>query len=370
MTTSSGPTPRAPALHADTPKGPWGGPGDGGGGNGGGGPRNPWSVPPKGGKPSALDDFLSRARRAGGGGPGGGGGRGPHLPANTRSLWLLGAGVLIVGWLLVTAVHRIGPQQRGVLTYFGRYAGTLDPGYRITLPAPVASVTKVDVQNIRTDNFPEGGGENLVLTGDQNIIDLAYSVRWRVSNPENYVFQIARPEETVRAASEAVMREVVANVTLDEAITTGRTGIEQQMMERVQRVLDDYHSGVLVEGVAISKADPPEQVNDAFKDVTAAKSDAAAAQNQAQTYAQQKVALAQGDAAAFDAYYQQYKLAPEVTRRRMYYETMEEVLSRTDKTIVEAPGVLPYLPLHNARTLPDAGDVPAASAAPATGGGQ
>ena len=371
---------RPQILNADAPKGPWGGSGNGGangnGGPGGGGdgPRNPWSLPPGGRKgparPTALDEFLKKARGGGGGFGGGGFGGLPSSP-NARALWAIGAAILVAAWILLTAIHPIAPQQRGVVTYFGRYAGTLDPGIQLTLPAPIAQVTKVDVQNIRTEDFPDGGGENLMLTGDQNIINLAYSVRWNISNPEDYVFQIAEQRSTVRATAESSMREAVANMTLNQALGGGRTRIEAEVQDRMQRVLDSYKAGVRIQGVAIKQADPPERVNEAFKDVTAAQQDAITARNQAQSYLQQLSARAQGEAAQFDKVYGQYKLAPEVTRRRMYYETMEAVLAKTDKTIVEVPGVTPYLPLGNARKLPDTVPVaPAATPAPAAGGGQ
>ncbi|WP_375393974.1 FtsH protease activity modulator HflK [uncultured Sphingomonas sp.] len=374
--------PSPKTLNADAPKGPWGGPGNGGGndnggGGGGDGPRNPWSLPPSGRKgparPTALDEFLKKAR-GGGGGFGGGGFSGLPSSPNARVLWAIGAAILVAAWILLTAIHPIAPQQRGVVTYFGRYAGTLDPGIQLTLPAPIAQVQKVDVQNIRTEDFPETGGENLMLTGDQNIINLAYSVRWNISSPEDYVFQIAEQRSTVRATAESSMREAVANMTLNQALGSGRTRIEAEVQDRMQRVLDSYKAGIRIQGVAIKQADPPERVNEAFKDVTAAQQDAITARNQAQSYLQQLGARAQGEAAQFDKVYGQYKLAPEVTRRRMYYETMEAVLAKTDKTIVEVPGVTPYLPLGNARKLPDAVPAvpaaPAATPAPAAGGGQ
>jgi modulator of FtsH protease HflK len=352
-------------LNSDQSKGPWGG-GSGGGNDGGsGGPRNPWAVPPGGRKgaprPTALDEFLKKARGGNGGGGGGGFPGGLPNPA-PRALWAIGASLIAGVWIVFTSAHNIAPQQRAVVTSFGRYVGTLEPGLSFTWPAPIASVEKVDVIGFREENFPNGGGENLVLTGDQNLIDLAYTVRWNITSPENYVFQLADPKATVRAVAESAMREVVANVTLDQAIGPGRGQIETQVQDRMQRVLDDYRAGIRIQGVAIKQADPPEAVNEAFKDVTAAQQDASAVRNQAQAYAQQKLALAQGEAASFDAYYAQYKLAPEVTRRRMYYETMEDVLAKTDKTIVEAPGVAPYLPLDRPRRLPEPGG--AAQAAP------
>ncbi|MBB4609068.1 protease modulator HflK [Sphingomonas yabuuchiae] len=349
---------RPPILAANTPKGPWGGSGD----DPNGGPRNPWAVPPGGrkapGKPTALDEFIRKARGSGGGGPGegpGGSGGGfgglPGAPGG-RTLWAIGAAILIVIWLLYTSIHPIGPQQRGVVTYFGRYTGILEPGIQITAPAPIASVRVLDVQKIRTENFPEGSGENLVLTSDQNIIDLTYSVRWDIANPRDYAFRLAQPQETVRAAAESAMRAVIADTSLDQALGSGRTGIEQRVQELTQSILNEYRAGVRIQGVAIKQAAPPQQIVDDFNKVTVAQQRAVADVNQARSYAQQVVARAQGEAAQFDKVYEQYRLAPDVTRRRMYYETMEAVLAKSDKTIVETPGVVPYLPLSKGQARP------------------
>jgi membrane protease subunit HflK len=184
-----------------------------------------------------------------------------------------------------------------------------------------------------------------MLTGDQNLLDIAYSVRWNIREPELYLFQLSDPDEAIRQVAESAMRSVIAQVTLQEAMGDRRGEIETQVTDRMQRILNGYRSGVAIQGVAIQQADPPTEVNDAFKEVTAAQQDAKSYVNQANAYALQLTAKAQGEAAAFDKVYAQYKLAPDVTRRRMYYETMEQVLSKVDKTIVEAPGVTPYLPL-------------------------
>ena len=352
MTIFSGWRARIGIMTSEGPKNPWGpgsGPtgGDDDGDGKGSGPRTPWRVPPAGRRgtpgPSALDEWRRRARGAGGGG----GGR-PGIPGTPgpRALWGIGVGLVVLAWLLLTSVHPIGPQQRGVVTWFGSYVETLEPGIRLTLPAPIASVTRVDVQAIRAENFPESGdAENLTLTSDRNIINMSYSVRWSISNPENFVFQIAAPRETVRATAESAMREAVATMTLDEAIGSGRPRIEAHVQNRMQQILDEYHSGIRIDGVAVNRAAAPDAVSDAFKDVNAATTDAVAARNAAQGYAQQIIAQAEGEAGQFDRVYVQYKLAPEVTRRRMYYETMEMVLGKSDKTIVETPGVTPYLPL-------------------------
>jgi modulator of FtsH protease HflK len=194
-----------------------------------------------------------------------------------------------------------------------------------------------------------------MITGDQNIIDLAYSIRWNIRDPERFLFQLAEPQDTVRESAESAMRAVIATVTLDEAIGSGRGDIEQRVQRLAQAMLDDYRSGVSIQGVAIKQADPPGAVLDAFKSVSAAQQTAQTYLNEARAYSQQLTAKAQGEAASFDKVYEEYRLSPEVTRRRMYYETMEKVLSKVDKTIVEAPGVTPYLPLPEVQRRARAG---------------
>src|SRR4029079_4887119 len=243
------------------------------------------------------------------------------------------------------SMHSIAPNERGVVTRFGRYSSTLGPGVGITLPSPVDRVQKVDVESIRSADLGSQSSEDLMLTGDQNLLDIAYSVRWNIRTPELYLFQLAQPDETIRQVAESAMRAVISQVSLQDAMGDKRGEIETQVADRMQRILDGYRSGIEVQGVAIQQADPPNEVNDAFKEVTAAQQDAKSYVNQANAYALRLTAKAQGEAAAFDKVYEQYKLAPDVTRRRMYYETMEQVLSKVDKTIIEAPGVTPYLPL-------------------------
>ncbi|MBX3563187.1 MAG: protease modulator HflK [Sphingomonas sp.] len=353
----------AGALKNEPPKSPWGaGSGSGGdkGGGDGGGPRNPWSLPPGGKRPgkgaaSALDELFQRARRGGGSGM-------PGIPQGSR-FWGLVVGALLFGWIAFTSVHSVGPQERAVVQTLGRFSGTLEPGWRFTLPAPFSVVQTIDVQAIRDENFPKSGGENLMLTGDQNIVDLAYLVQWKVRSASDYVFQVKSPQETVRDTAESAMRAVVANATLNDTITSGRAKIEGQVILLMQQILDEYNSGIQIQSVSIQKAAAPQAVDEEFKQVTAAQQQAQAAKNNANAYAQQVLAAAQGDAAEFDKIYEQYKLAPDVTRRRIYYETMEQVLSKTNKTIVEAPGVTPYLPLPGlARKGAEPADKPAQGA--------
>ncbi|MFO1260504.1 MAG: protease modulator HflK [Sphingomonadaceae bacterium] len=346
--------------------GPWGGKDDeerkgGSGGEGGtsSGPRNPWTHPPRsggqgsgggeggGGRPSLIDDLMRRGRESFGGGGGGSSGGGGFTGGDGRSLWSIALAIILVLWIALTSVHRIGPQERGVVMLLGSYSRTMTPGIGLTLPAPLETVETVDVEEIRTVDVGSvsGEGQNLVLTGDQNIIDLAYSVRWNIRSAELYKFALKDPDATVQEVAETAMRSVLATISLNEALGAGRTGVEQQVALRMQEILDSYRSGIRIQGVAIKQADPPNEVNDAFKEVSAAKQDADTYVNQATAYAQQLKARAQGEAAAFDKVYEQYKLSPEVTRRRMYYETMEAILADTDKTIVESNNVMPYLPL-------------------------
>ncbi len=249
-------------------------------------------------------------------------------------------------------MHRLAPQEQGVVTTFGSYSRTLGPGVSFTLPWPIQSVDTRDVTSIQRETIPEGDGERLMLTGDQNLVNLNYLVRWNIKDLKLYTFQLADPDQTVREVAEASMRAAIAEVNFNDAMGTGRATIEQSVRDKMQRVLDAYRSGVKIQGVEITKIDPPAKVVDAFKEVLAAQQKAQGDVNEAQGWAQKKLAAAQGEAAAFDKVYEQYKLAPEVTKRRMYYETMERVLGQTDKVIVEAPGTVPYLPLPALRQSP------------------
>ena len=336
---------RARGLFADN-KGPWGSSSGGDdeppSSEGGGGP---WGEPPRRrkrssgglGDPTSLDEFFRRSRErfSGGGLPGG------FNPAII--LWAFIS--LVLAWLVFTSIHSIAPGERGVVMQFGRYSYTLGPGVGFTLPSPIDRVKKIDVENIRNVDLGSATGEDLMLTGDQNLIDIAYTVRWNIRTPELYLFQLAEPDETIKQVAESSMRMVISRVTLTDAMGDKRADIEIQVADGMQRILDAYRSGIQIQGVAIKQADPPDAVNDAFKQVTAAQQDAKSYINQANAYALQITAKAQGESTAFDKVYEQYRLAPEVTRRRMYYETMEQVLGKVDKTIIEAPGVTPYLPL-------------------------
>lgn len=334
------------------------------------GPRNPWQpkadVPPR--RSASIEDiFRSRGKRGGGGG----GGNIPRLPVPADfQAWLpqIAAGILVVA-LVASTTHQLGSTQQGIVTTFGKYARTIDSGVSFTLPWPIQQVDVTDVTSIRRDSIPDTDGEKLMVTGDQNLVDLSYLVRWNVKNLKLYDFQLKDPDATVREVAEASMRASVAEVKLNDVLGgAGRADIEQAVRQRMQTVLDAYHSGVLIQGVDIKKADPPAKVVGAFQQVTVAQQEAQKNMSNAQAFAQQVIARAQGDAAAFDKVYVQYKLAPEVTRRRMYYETMEKVLGNNDKVIMEGNSTS-YLPLPEVRRKAEAAADNAASGnAPAAGG--
>ena len=195
--------------------------------------------------------------------------------------------VVVVLWLATSMVHLISPQEKGIVTTFGAYSRTLDSGTALTLPWPIQSVTLDDVTSVRSESIPEGDGEKLMLTGDQNLVDLTYLVRWNIKDLKQYMFQLAEPQQTVREVAEAAMRQSIAEVTLNDAMGSGRQQIEQNVRDRMQAVLDAYRSGVIIQGVDIKKTDPPTKVVDAFKEVLAAQQDAQSEVNRAQAWAQQ-----------------------------------------------------------------------------------
>jgi modulator of FtsH protease HflK len=362
---------------------PWGGGGngdepggdgssgeDGAGGSGGdgGGPRNPWL--PGGGEPgkrrsaSIEDIFKSRGpegpRRAGGGG-GGPTFRLPERPDGKSWLPVIIGGVALV-WVAVSSFHFVQPGEQAVVTWLGgKYYDTLDSGTNITAPWPLHMVEKENVTQVRLEEVPGTKAEKLILTGDQNLVDLSYLIRWNISDLTLFKYQLNDPRNALLEIGEAAMRAAVARQDLDAVLTgAGRAEIEQDVRTAMQARLDAYRSGISVQGIEINKVDPPSRVEEAFKDVSSAQQDADAAINRSRAVAQQVLARAQGDASEFNDIYEEYKLAPEVTRRRLYYETMEQILSKTDKTIVESGNVTPYLPLPEIKRR-------AAQAAPAQG---
>ena len=358
--------------------GPWG---RGGGGNGGG----PWGSGGGGGgkTPPNLEDLLRRGQdRLRGVMPGGSLGGG-------KSFVVIGA--LAVGLWLATGFYTVAPNQVGIETIFGRYVGSKGEGLRYNFPYPVGGVIKPNVGQVNSIQvgFRSAGGaqartrdmpdESLMLTGDENIVDLDFEVQWRV-NPlkaSDYVFNLQNPEGTIKAIAESAMREVVGRRNIQAILTNEQSSVAQEVKEITQNALDEYGAGVRIEVVQLVSVNPPPEVRPAFIDVNAAQQDADTAQNEAKTYASREVpqargrasqivqaaeayktkatADATGQAARFDEVYASYKTAPTISRERIFLETMEKVLGSVNKVIIDqgvagsgatgAAGVVPVLPL-------------------------
>jgi membrane protease subunit HflK len=318
------------------------------------GPRNPWlpsgDTPPPRRSAGIEDIFRNREQRRPGGGGSGGSGKGggfPNIPRRPDGKsWIpLGVGAAVVALLAMSSFHMLGPKEQGVVTTLGKYSRTIDSGVSMTLPWPIEQVQTADVRSFTVDMIPDNDNEKLMLTSDKSLVDLSYLVRWNIKDLKNYTFRLADPQETVREVAEAAMRASIAQITLNDALSgSGRAKVEQDVRERMQRILDGYRAGVSIQGVEIKKADPPAKTKGAFDQVNVAQQESERDRSEARAWAQQVIARAQGDASAFDKVYEQYKLAPEVTKRRMYYETMERVI-RDNDTVVAEKGVTPYLPL-------------------------
>jgi modulator of FtsH protease HflK len=305
--------------------------------------RNPWHTP-RVFRPAALDEVLGRRRddkpRAGAAAPR------LSLPFGLRpdadwAMWLVG-GALVV-WLGLSSVHQLGAGEQGLVSTLGQYSGTIGSGVSLSLPWPLQSVRVVDVRKVQTLSLPQDG-ENLVLTSDQGLVDLAYQLRWTVKDARRFAYGAKDAKALLREATEAAMRASVAQARFADMLSgQTRAEVERGAVQRAQALLDQYQAGIKVEGLEITRAQAPARLAEASQKVQAAQAERARNIANAQAYAQQVVARAQGDAAAFDIVYAQYKLAPEVTRKRMYYTTMERVLYANDK-VVGAAGATPTLP--------------------------
>jgi len=353
----------------------------GGGPWGGSGGKGPWGSGPQqqGPTPPDLEEILRRGqdklKRVL---PGGNlGGKGFALLA-LAAIALWGA----------SGFFRVEPDELGVVLRFGKEVREVQPGLNYHLPYPVETVltpkalrvNKIDIGVRDVDIGPRGSSdlrdvpeESLMLTGDENIVDVDFSVLWRIkpTGVGDYLFNIQNPEGTVKAVAESAMREVIGRSEIQPILTGARQVTEAAVQDLMQKTLDQYGAGIFVQQVQLQKVDPPAQVIDAFRDVQAARADLERSVNEAQTYAnrvipeargnvakiiqaaeayrQQTVAEATGQTSRFNQIYNEYKKAPEITRQRMYLETMERVLGNTDKVIVDtkdgAQGVVPYLPL-------------------------
>lgn len=361
---------------------PWqnnnnGGPWNNGGNRGGGGGKNPWGGGPRGGgggnQSPDLDELIRKSQqRLKGALPGGVGGGGIFLV-------LLVIGLL---WLVMTSWYIVKPGEQGVILRFGEYVRTESTGFHLKLPTPIERALTPDVekQNRIDVGFRSSDGsadysrfdsESLMLTGDENIVDVAFTVFWRINDAKDFLFNIQEPQaQTVKDVAESAMREVIGRRPIRDALTDGREEIQFEVQKIIQDSLDGYGAGISIGEVALEQTTPPDAVIDAFRDVQAAEADRERSINEAEAYRndvvprargeslkvleeaeayrQSTIAVARGEADRFIQVYDQYKEAKDVTRQRIYLETMEEVMSGMNKVIIESSsgsGVVPYLPL-------------------------
>lgn len=361
-------------------QGPWG---SGGGNNNG---QNPWGQRPNGGgggggdQPPDLDEVVRQMQDSLGrmfGGKGGGAG-GDGKKGGGGGIFGLG-GIILALLVIWSALPQTGAwyvvdtQQAGVVLRFGEYNRTTGPGLNLKLPAPIEQVFIPDVD--RANNFTVGSGANgQMLTRDENIVDIDFEVQWRVDSryPEgvrDYLFNVRNPEATVRAIAESAMREVIGTSDYEFITTTGRSEVTQRTQMLLQETLDEYRAGIEITQVNLATAQAPASVIEAFRDVDVAEQDAERSRQDAQLYRRSTleaargraaqlteeaeayrarvVEEAQGQADRFISIYEQYEQAPDVTRRRMYLETMERVLSRSDLVVLDGDvGAVPYLPVN------------------------
>ena len=355
-----------------------------------------------------VDDFKGRGGSPWGSSQGGGNGSGrgpapPNIEEIIRNIQktikrfipgngakggkpiILGLVILAIIWV-ASGLYRVSPDEQGVVLRFGKFISTTQPGLNYHIPYPIETVftpkvTKVNRIDIgfrsgADTGFTTGGGvadvaeESLMLTGDENIVNIDFSIFWVIKDAGKFLFKIQDPQGTVKAAAETAMREVIAKSKLQSILTEGRSKIEIETQEIAQSLLDEYESGIQITQVQTQKADPPDQVIDAFRDVQAARADMERSKNEAEAYQndviprargeaakilqeaegykKQVVAKAEGEASRFLAIYNEYVQAKQVTQERMCLETMEKVLADIDKVIIDknaSAGVVPYLPL-------------------------
>lgn len=350
-----------------------------GGGNGGG----PWGQGPQGPRGGGgqnqpdLDEIFKRGQdHLKNALPGGAG-----IPT---SIWVLlfAIGAAVIGFYAFT--YKVNPNQLGIVLQFGKYVDQKGPGLHFRWPYPVNEVLLPDVTrnnriqigmrsavgraSSRAQAIRDVPEESLMLTGDENIVDVDFEVQWKIKDAKAYLFNIQNPEVTVKEVAESAMREIVGQNEIENVLTEAREDVKKKVFALIQKTLDDYKAGIEIVQVQLQKVDPPGKVIGAFRDVQAARADQERLQNEANAYAnkivpeargeaerilqaaqgyrQQTVAEAEGQASRFEQVYNEYKKAPEVTRRRMFLETMERVYQGTDKVILDSKGgsgVVPYL---------------------------
>lgn len=373
--------------------GPWGGGNNNGGNNGDGGNGGPWGQKPNRpsgpqGTPPDLEDIIRRGqdrlRRALPGGRGGGTSGGPGLGLGGGSPALYGLiGVILVAFWAFQSIYTVQPDEVAVELRFGKPKAELsEPGLHFHW-WPVETVEVANIAEKLVNIGEARGGQNssgLMLSGDQNIVDVRFSVAYQVSDPIAYLFKVADPEEMVRQVAESAMREAVGRRPAQDIFRDDRQGIAEAVRAIIQGTLDQYQAGINVNAISIEDAAPPREVADAFDEVQRAEQDedrfveesnqysnqklgqargqAAQLREEAAAYKNRVVQEAQGEAQRFISVYDQYALAPEVTRQRLFLETMERVLRSSNKVIVEkgasanGSGVVPYLPLPQLQNRP------------------
>jgi membrane protease subunit HflK len=370
--------------------GPWGGGSRGGGENGGGDDdRRPGRRPGEGSQIPEIEEIMKKGQEqlkvlmgGRGGRPrgtgGDGGGDGPRLTKGTIGLVALG----VVALWAFQSFYTVRPEEQSVELFLGEFSSIGNPGLNFA-PWPVMTyeviaVTREQSEDIGVGRTGSSGGDGLMLTTDENIVDIDFQVVWNINDPAKFLFNLRDPQQTVRSVSESAMREIVAGSELAPILNRDRGQIEQDAFELIQSTLNSYDAGINIVRVNLDKADPPREVIDSFREVQAAEQERDRLERQADAYANrvlagargeaaqvleeaegyraQVVNEAQGEASRFSAVLQEYLLAPDVTRRRLYIETLEKVLGDVDKIILDGniggaggQGVVPYLPLNELR---------------------
>ncbi len=374
--------------------GPWGGRGTGGRGSGdgrgGGGRGSGGRGPGEGPQIPEIEEIVKKGQEQlrvlmggrGGGGSGSGGGEGGG--GFSRRGVMLGGLALVVMWLFAS-FYTVKPEERSVELMFGSYYSTGNPGLNFA-PWPVVTHEIVQVTGERVTDVGTGRtgllDSGLMLTRDEAVVDIEFQVVWNISDPSAFLFNLSTPQETVRAVAESAMRDIIARSELSPILNRDRGAIAADLRQAAQGTLDSYEAGINIIRVNFDKADPPREVIDSFREVQAARQERDRLERQADAYANRVLAQARGEAAQvleeaeayraevinnaegeasrFISVWEEYVKAPEVTRRRMYLETMERVLGSIDMVILDGvsgedaggSGVVPYLPLNELRRAP------------------
>ncbi|MDR0775429.1 MAG: FtsH protease activity modulator HflK [Azonexus sp.] len=382
----------------------WGNRGGDNGDQPGGGPRRPNDGPPDLEElwrdlNRKLSDLFGKK-----GGGGGNGGDGPRLPDVDFNPKFLGGGIGLLAGLaavlwLASGFYIVDASQRGVVLQFGRYLETTEPGLRWRFPFPFQSHELVNLSKMRAEEIGYRGSQSnqvlreaLMLTDDENIVNIQFAVQWMLKDPVEYSFNNRDPENVVKGAAESAIREIVGKSRMDFVLNEGREQIAANATQLMQEILDRYQSGILISMVTMQNAQPPEQVQAAFDDAVKASQDRERQRNEGQAYAndviprargtaarlieeanghrQRVIATAEGDSARFRQIQSEYAKAPEVTRQRMYLETMQQIYANTTTVLIDAKGSgnLLYLPLDKLMQSVAAG-VPAGEATASSGRG-